>query len=487
MENGSINTLLPNTKGAARHLGHVLLLGLGVTGQAVGDYCMPLLNSRIDSFTIILGSAEEGYAVLSAHGDVRDRASYAALEDIDGHFDLCIASPGISQFSDLYQAALGWSDELISEVEFAWRESAAQSKWVAITGTNGKTTTTALCAHILQEAHVRAAAVGNIGDTCITAVAAGKTDIYVAEVSSYQLASTKDFAPDAAVLLNITPDHLAWHKSFEAYADAKAKVFANLRACDESYVVLDASNEYARQFVRQLRDEGRCMYVPVGTSDGLESDMRAKCGSANAAFVREDKMLVVALNGTEYELVSTDDLQIVGEHNVSNALVAASVALCLGTPLEHVRHALKSFTALEHRLEPCGEIAGVACFNDSKATNPEASIVALHAFANRKPIVLLGGDDKGTSLDELVRCAEQSCKAAICFGAAGPRFFEAFEGSTLEHQLASKLEAALDAARALAKPGDTILLSPACASFDEFDNFEHRGQVFKQLVEARQA
>ena len=159
-------------------------------------------------------------------------------EAIEGVYDLCIASPGISQFSDFYGSAQAAAAEVVSEVEFAWRESAADAKWVAVTGTNGKTTTTALIAHVLRHAGFDAAAVGNIGDTCIEAVAAGETEVYVAEVSSYQLASTCDFAPNAAVVLNITPDHVAWHRSHENYAAAKWKVLANLRRTPGAMAIL---------------------------------------------------------------------------------------------------------------------------------------------------------------------------------------------------------------------------------------------------------
>ena len=182
-----------------------------------------------------------------------DEAVGVLAAEAGGSFDLCIASPGISQFSAFYEAAAAVSAEVISEVEFAWRESAADSRWVAVTGTNGKTTACALAAHVLAGAGLAAAAVGNIGDPCIEAVAAGRTDVYVAEVSSYQLASTARFAPNVAVLLNITPDHLHWHRSFEAYRDAKLKLLANLPGVPGAVAVLDATNDVVRAEVRRLR------------------------------------------------------------------------------------------------------------------------------------------------------------------------------------------------------------------------------------------
>ncbi len=509
MENAAQTKLIETKKHAAAQLGHVLVLGLGVSGTAVRNYCLDLFDApaapavapapqpselhtaRIAALSVLTGTEEAGFDLETTRPEGATTQHFASLsgmaERVGKAFDLCIASPGISQFSPLYETAASLAKETVSEVEFAWRESAADSKWVAITGTNGKTTTTALTAHLLRESGMKAAAVGNIGDTCITAVANGETEVYVAEVSSYQLASCTLFAPDCALLLNITPDHLAWHKSFEAYVEAKGKVFANLRACAENYAVIDATNEESRNFIKTIREEGRCAYIPVGTAEGLGGDMRARCGSTNAASMREDGMLVVALDGTEYELIPAESMLLQGQHNINNALMAASAALCLHAPVEAIRQGLASFAPLEHRLEPCGTVNGVACYNDSKATNPEASLVALAAFKNKKPIVLLGGDDKGTSLTELASCAAQTCQAAVCFGAAGPRFADAMAQTALPYKLVANLEEALDAALAMAQAGGTILLSPACASFDEFDNFEHRGRVFKQLVAARQA
>lgn len=185
------------------------------------------------------------------------------------------------------------------------------------------------------------------------------------------------------------------------------------------------------------------------------------------------------------------DLRIKGEHNASNALAAASACLALGLTGEQVAAGLRGFSPLEHRIEPCGAVAGVACYNDSKATNVDATLKALSAFGDARPVVLLGGDDKGTDLTELVRAARVHCKAVVCFGAAGDRFERAFADvpgaaeSALAVLRAAHLEDALDAALDIAQPGDVVALSPACASFDEFSCFEERGEVFKKLVADR--
>ena len=360
---------------------------------------------------------------------------------------------------------------------------------VGITGTNGKTTTTALAAHLLRQAGLAAAAVGNIGDTCIQAVAAGKTEVYVAEVSSYQLASTRDFAPNVALVLNITPDHLAWHGSHEAYAAAKWKVLANLGSVPGAVAVLAACDDAVRARIREAREAGGFpfAYVPVGTAAGVGGDMRDACGSDNAAFRGAAGRLTVALRGEVSELIYVDDLQIKGAHNQANALAAASAALALDVPASIVAEGLLSFAPLEHRVEPAGEVAGVACYNDSKATNVDATLVALTAFLPTRPIVLLGGRDKGTDLAPLVAACEEHAKAAVCFGEARERFLAAFEGSGVRTLSAPGMEAALDAALSIAEPGDVVVLSPACASFDEFSCFEERGDVFKALVAERAA
>jgi len=515
-------------------LGDVLVLGLGKSGKSVVRYLVSLLGSRVNSVFVAAG-AETADSVSFMSEVVCPGVEYAfgddALAGLNRRFSLCIASPGIPFWHDLYVEGERVSHELVSEVEFAWRESAADSTWVAITGTNGKTTTTSLAAHVLRQCGFAARAVGNIGDVCLDAVSAGKTDVYVAEVSSYQLYSTCLFAPDVAVLLNITPDHIHWHKTLEAYRDAKFSLLravtadaarpvmrgdgrdasepepAGQRACAgevaavgapvgvshrvaKPLAIMDATNDIVRAKVRELKTAG-AHYLPLGTADGISGDMRARCGAGNAAFVRDDGALVVAYEGDEHVLANARDLKIKGAHNVSNALAAAAVAVALGASDDAIARALADFEPLEHRIEPCGTVGGVECFNDSKATNVDATCKALEAFPGRRLIVLLGGDDKGTDLSSLVESVHGHAGVAVCFGAAGSRFADAFADA--RHTApdgfavlrADHLQDALDAALKVSKPGDVVLLSPACASFDEFTSFEQRGDVFKRLVRER--
>ena len=493
--------LIEGKKHAPENLGRVLVLGLGKSGLAAVDYLLPLIGGRVERLAIAAGAENEASRQAAARAEAAGAAvafgddAVAPLTEEAGPFDLCIASPGIPVISDFYRSAQAASAELVSEVEFAWRESDADSVWIAITGTNGKTTTTSITAHLLEQAGMSAHAVGNIGDACIARVGAGDTRVYVAEVSSFQLESTSLFAPNVAVVLNITPDHVEWHGTLEAYAAAKWKCAANLASTQGSVAVLCATDDAVRVRIRELRAQSAAergfAYIPVGTKDGVAGDMRARCGADNAAFVNEDGVLIVAFGGAEHELCRADELQVKGEHNLENALAAASCAIAVGAPDDDVAYGLLTFAPLEHRIEPCGSVGGVECYNDSKATNVDATLKAFSAFGDKRPIVLLGGHDKMTDLAPLVEAAHAHAKAVVVFGAAHDRFLAAFGGVNENPDegcavlSANHMEDALDAALDVASAGDVVVLSPACSSFDEFSCYEERGDVFKKLVAAR--
>lgn len=480
--------ILPGRKHARKHLGRVLILGLGKSGRAAFRYCYDLLGTRVESLSVAAGERTPQSQEFIAQFDPERFTVDFDRYDFPETYDVCIASPGIPQCSDFYRNALYACDELIGEVEFAWRESAKDSRWIAITGTNGKTTTTALTAHLLQEAHMAAAAVGNIGETCLEAVAGGAVEVYVAEVSSYQLASTKYFAPDVSVILNITPDHTGWHGSHERYREAKLKVLDNLSTHENPWAILDATDEEVRGVIKAITSLNRAQrgydYIPMGTAKGIASDMRQACGSENAAFVSSGH-LRVALQGHEHLLSPVDDLQIQGAHNYANALAASAVSCILGIEDSLISSSLTRFGPLSHRMEPCGSVAGIVCYNDSKATNTDAAQKALTAFTDVKPLFLLGGFDKGTDLSSFVKEMESGASAVVCFGGAGPRFYEAFRDASIPVYHADTLEDAFDTALDHAQEGDAIVLSPACASFDEFSSFEARGDAFKDLVKRR--
>lgn len=366
-------------------------------------------------------------------------------------------------------------------------------KLVGVTGTNGKTTTTSLVEHVLRASGFDAKAVGNIGDACITEVARdlarGTSRHYVVETSSYQLASVNEFAPNVAVILGITPDHIKWHRTHQHYAESKMRLLKNLASVPGAVAVLDATNDEVRAKVRELKAEGPngrgFGYVPIGTAAGVEGDMRKACGSQAAAFLDDGGCLTVAMDGFVHVLGPASGLSILGAHNVVNALAAGAACLACGASDGDVAQALATFAPLEHRIEPCGVHGGVAYYNDSKATNVDATLQALKAFLPKKPIVMLGGDDKGTDLAELVASCRENAKALVCYGEAGPRFHEALAPLAAEGvdvAIEPGFLQAFEWASALAADGDVVLLSPACASFDEFSCFEERGERFKELV-----
>lgn len=455
-------------------LGATLVLGLGKTGESVARYLASLMPGRVSSVTL--------YAGASSGPDERARALEEAgvnvvlgTERVEGSYDLAVASPGIPETSAFFRSAAACATEVIGEPELAFRES--PERWVAITGTNGKTTTTSLATHLLRAGGLAAEAVGNIGTLITDRVAERPADgWFVAELSSFQLACTRTLHPRAAVLLNVTPDHLEWHGTMEAYAAAKERVFANMDGSDLAVVSVD--DDFCRAAAGRLSARG---LVPC------ELSVEREPSGPRAAFLREG-LLVVRLDGVERELLPASDLKIFGRHNAQNALAAAAVALFLGVAEKDVCAALRSFAPIEHRIEPAGEVAGVRYVNDSKATNTDSVEKALTAFDAGSIVVLLGGHDKMTDLTSLSRAVCGRCRVAVCYGEAGERIARSLEGerdregAALEVLRAVHLREAFDAARACARPGETVLLSPACSSFDEFANMGERGRLFKELV-----
>lgn len=491
----ALTTTLDGRNLAYENLGDILILGAGVSAQAVIDYLREDALGRWTSITVYAGPRTDGaVAFFETRTDVQ--VIYGA-QHVEGAFDLAIASPGISALSDFYMSARQCSTELISEVEFAYRESDISWKWIGVTGSNGKTTTTALTAHLLAHAGFESVAVGNIGRACIRVVgdflarrtALTKPIAIVCELSSYQLASISKMAVDVAIILGITPDHLSWHGSFEAYRDAKFNLLKGLGSKRAGVAILDAVNDVVREKVRELRpfslEERGFAYIPIGTRAGIEGDMRQACGADHAAFINPDGVFTVAWNGREYTYGRCADMLLKGVHNQLNALAALACSTVLGADGAALVRALDEFKPLEHRIEPVGEVKGIAFFNDSKATNVDSTLTGLAAMDQGRCVVMLGGRDKHTELDDLVEGCAHTCKAVVCFGEAGERFARAL-GVLREQGIEVLLEDTFDEAFAracrCARPGDSVLLSPACSSFDEFTCFEERGAHFKELV-----
>ena len=462
------------TSNAKERLGNVLVLGLGRTGESVARYAASLVPSRVDSVTLYGGASStpgEKTGELEAAGVT----VICGTEDVRGSYDLAVASPGIPETSEFFRAAAACSREVIGEPEFAFRES--PERWVAITGTNGKTTTTSLATHLLREGGLLAESVGNIGTLVTDRISVRpEGEWFVAELSSFQLATTRLLHPRVSVILNVTPDHLEWHGTMEAYAAAKERALENQCAGDLAVVSVD--DDFCRAMAE--RAEARGLRV-------CRLSVHEEPSSSCAAFLRDDS-LVVRLDGTEHALVDASKLKIFGRHNAENALAAASVALELGVSEGDVCRGLASFSPIEHRIEPAGVVGGVRYVNDSKATNTDSVEKAITAFDEGTIVVLLGGHDKMTDLGSLARAVCDRCFAAVCYGEAGERIARALEdaregsGSQLVVLRAPHLREAFDEAVRVARAGDTVLLSPACSSFDEFSNMGERGRLFKELV-----
>jgi UDP-N-acetylmuramoylalanine--D-glutamate ligase len=381
--------------------------------------------------------------------------------------DLIVTSPGIPPHAEVIQRAEKHGKEVISDIELAYREVGRELPIIGITGTNGKSTTCALTSWILENCELVAPACGNFGVPILDQLDEDP-DYLVAEVSSYQLHYCPTFAPIIGVWLNLTPDHLEWHGGLNNYIEDKQRMFLNQRESD--YAVLNDDDPIVANF------EPPSEIFPFS----VNTDERS---AIQAAYI-SDGYLCYRMDGMSNLVCSVDELKIIGKHNLENALAAISAAALLRLPHDKLQRALTTFTALEHRLEFVATISGVDFYNDSKATNPTSTIKALEAFGDRKVVLIAGGRDKGTPLTDLVQAVKKHVAEVILIGEAKQRFAEAFEqGGYRNVKSAGNLEEAIELGESLKK--GPVVLSPACASFDMFKDYEDRGRVFKGLVRAR--
>jgi UDP-N-acetylmuramoylalanine--D-glutamate ligase len=351
---------------------------------------------------------------------------------------------------------------VIGEVELAFRF--LQGKVIAITGSNGKTTTTTLVGEILAAAGKNTLVGGNIG-TPVISLAAQSTPLTltVLEISSFQLETIETFRPWIAAILNVTPDHLDRHHTFQAYADAKGRIFENQQASD--FAVLNADDPTCVSLKEKVKASlfWFARKQQVGSGGSLQGDA-----------------IVFCRNGREQAVLRRDDIQLKGTHNLENVLAAVTVAMLAGCKPEQIRAAVREFRAVEHRLELVANVNNVAFYNDSKATNVDATVKALESFPGNIHIIL-GGKDKGSDYTVLNPLLRERAKATYLIGAAAEKIASQVEGA-IPLVRSGTLERAVRQAFEAAQPGDVVLLAPACASFDQFDNYEHRGRVFKELV-----
>jgi UDP-N-acetylmuramoylalanine--D-glutamate ligase len=349
-----------------------------------------------------------------------------------------------------------------SEVELAGRY--LKGRVVGITGSNGKSTVTSLTHRILKGAGLPSFLAGNIGSPLIGFVGASREDhIYVTELSSFQLAFTHTFRPEVAVFLNVSPDHLDWHAGFEDYFAAKQKILAGMRQGDTAVLNRDDP------LVWGLKDSGP--FRTLGFS--LQSPVTPGCYAAQGKIMLAD-------GPRAEELLSVDDIPLLGRHNQENVMAAALAAHALGVSLLRLKSGIRGFEALEHRLEKVIDLGGVEFFNDSKATNVDATLKSLESFS-RPIILILGGRDKGGNFEMLREPVRSRTKGVVILGEAAPLIFSALKG-TVPMTRVETMRDAVREAHSTAEPGDVVLLAPACTSFDMFSSFEHRGQMFKQEV-----
>jgi UDP-N-acetylmuramoylalanine--D-glutamate ligase len=377
-----------------------------------------------------------------------------------------VKSPGVPQDASVVVAARAHGLAVVGELELAWR--LLPNEFVAVTGTNGKTTTTELIGHIHRAAGLPVAVAGNVGTAASSLV--GTVDpaaTIVAEASSFQLEDTTAFAPEGAVLLNLAPDHLDRHGTFGAYVEAKLNAFARQGA--------DAVAVAPAALGREL--PGLARRVTFGAGDGS-----APPSDAPAASIALRGDGTIAWEGVP--LIAAEELPLPGPHNRENAMAAAAIALARGIDPDAVRAGLRSFRGVAHRLERVGERDGVAYVNDSKATNVASTLVALRSYAPGVVHLIAGGVTKGQDFDALAPAVAESCRAVYLIGEGSEEIAAALAPAGVSLTRSGELERALAAAGAAARPGDVVLLSPACASFDQYPDYEARGDHFRRLVEA---
>ena len=434
-----------------------LVLGYSKTGIAAAKYLMNHGASvYLSEFSEKDEKSNDEIAKLKNSGINIEFGGHS--DEFINNADFCILSPSIPVDAPVIKKLDEKNIEYFSDIEFLSKMN-KDEKTIIITGTNGKTTTTALVSHILSEKY-NAPACGNIGVSPIDYLDKN-TDYFVVEASSFQLNYTKNLKPKIAVFTNLTPDHILWHKSLENYFEAKAKPFRNMDEND--FAILNYDDEYTRKLGSQIK--AKTYYFALN-----------KQNIENCIYLENDKIIF-----NNQEIININEMQIIGPHNVQNAMCGILCAILTGLDTETIRKSLKSFKPIEHRLEFVRTIEGTDYYNDSKATNPEASIVAINSFNDKHVVLIAGGRDKMTSLKEFIEIVKEKISKVILIGEATKRFRDELSKNGYINTVNSKtLEEAIDIA-SLDKP-DVVLLSPACASFDMFESYEQRGEVFKKYV-----
>jgi len=446
---------------------NVLVIGAGISGFAAAKV------SKKFGANVTLSDAKNESDLKYNFEELREVGINlkfgAQTEDLLNGVDLVIVSPAVPLRIPILQAALKKNISVISEVELAY--NLAQSPICAITGTNGKTTTTTLLGLLLETGYKKVGVGGNIGVALSeVALETGAGGAIAAEISSYQMEATNNFKPHISAILNITPDHLKRHGNMKVYQAMKEKIFAQETADD--FLILN----YDDELVREIKNRAACKVLYFSRKKILDE----------GAYL-DGKKLVINYGGKIFELCTTDELGIKGSHNVGNALCAALAAFLMNCTAENITRVLRAFTGVEHRIEFVREIDGVKYYNDSKATNTDSAIKALETFDGHI-ILIAGGDDKLTDLTDFLQLVKARADYLILVGDAAARFkADALKNNFPAEKILEagySMQKAVELAKSVAHSPQVVLLSPACASFDMYDNFEERGKDFKRIVNA---
>lgn len=443
----------------------VLVVGMGNSGKAAVQAMLAL-----KAVVSVQDSKPEDSIDPQLLAFLRDKnvTCYFGRQPADmGQFDMLIISPGVSPELAFIQEARRAGVEIIGELEIAYR--IGSGNYVAITGTNGKTTTTTLVGEIYKAAGKKTYVVGNIGVAVISKALSAEQDSWlVTETSSFQLETIKEFQPVVSAILNLTPDHLDRHKTMENYGGAKARIFENQTA--DQYCIIN----YDDKDCYKLAEHCRAKVVPFSRKEALNF----------GAFVKDGRIVIKNEDGSLIEFCRADELNIPGGHNLENALAACAIAYFGDIEPDVITQVLKSFMGVEHRIEFCGEVDGVRFVNDSKGTNPDAAIKAIEAM-KENIILIAGGYDKNASFDEFVASFDGRVKALMLLGKTATKIKDAAERAHFSNSIILKdMDACVKEAFRIARPGDVVLLSPACASWDMYTSFEQRGRHFKECVRA---
>jgi UDP-N-acetylmuramoylalanine--D-glutamate ligase len=438
----------------------VLVVGLGKSGVASALFLKDRGARVTVSDTKSPDQLRDEIPILLDHGITVETGGHG--ERTFRGQDLIVVSPGVPVDAPPLVQARAAGEPVIGEIELAAQNLSGPI--VAITGSNGKTTTTTLAGEILAAGGLPVAVGGNIGTPAISLVASARREtVIVLEVSSFQLETIQTFRPKVAVILNITPDHLDRHRTFQTYVDAKARIFENQQTDD--FAVLNQDDPTCRT----LRDRTRAQVFWFSRKQEVQ----------NGACVRDGKILFRDSSG-QREIMRASEIPLKGAHNVENVLAGVCTGALMGCQPAKIREAIQEFKAVEHRLEYVATIKGVEYFNDSKATNVDATIKALESFPKNIHLIL-GGKDKGSDYTVLNDLLRERVKRVYTIGAAAEKIESHIKGAA-EIVHAETLDNAIRRAAAVAQPGDIVLLAPACASFDQFQSYNHRGRVFKEVV-----